>query len=149
MDDDDTKLDLLAYKTMAESVERTLDRRLEVNNFFVAVNGAVAGYYAYVAGKGDHLLWFGVVFGMLACLLWIGTLYYYRSLAAAKFMLLGAFETNRSMVGYQREWEVFRAQTWLGRRGVSLSLIEIGIALIALVSHPCAPILLHKFVAAK
>lgn len=129
----------MAYKAMADSAEKTHDRRLSSNNVYLAINGGVAGLYAFLIKEHvDHperLLAVPCIFGVLACVLWILTLNYYRSLAAAKYELLGEFEVNRSIMGYQREWQVFSRKHWMGRWGLSLSAIEIAIAAAALAGH--------------
>jgi hypothetical protein len=145
MDDEDAKLEVAAYKIMADSAERTADRRQEANNFFITLSTAIAAFDAFVLQQGydTNLLFLGGLVGALGSVLWGFTLWYYRSLSSAKFQLLGEFEVEKGIVGYQREWEIFSARSWFGKAHVSLSTIEFGVAVIAFVAHFSVVIIFH------
>jgi hypothetical protein len=146
-DDEAGRLRLVAYKVMAESAEKSSDRRQQANNFFVAANLAIGGGYAFMIDKGyPQLMFAGMLVGVITCGLWALTLWYYRSLNSAKYRLLGEFEVEKGIVGYQREWEVFSAATPFGRLGVSLSSIELFVAFIAFAAHILAPFLLQPVI---
>lgn len=130
----------VAYKVLADSAEKTADRRLESNNVYLAINGAVAGLDTFLIEKvqrdilGD-LLSITSVFGVLSCILWIVTLIYYRDLGRAKYDLLGRFEKDHGITGYSHEWAQFQKHNLLSRWGLSLSALEISIAAAVLIGH--------------
>jgi hypothetical protein len=126
----------VGYKVLADSAEKTSDRRLESNNVYLAINGAVAGLDTFlIKEKVAGLLVITCAFGVLACVMWALTLIYYRGLGAAKFHLLGEFERKHAVIGYSHEWRLFSKNNLMGRMGLSLSAMEIAIALAALIGH--------------
>ena len=147
-DEEAGRIHLVAYRMMAESSEKTQDRRQAANNFFIVVNGALCGGYAFMATDGyPQLYGFASALGVVVCSLWCLTLMYYRELSSAKYRLLGEYEVEKGIAGYQREWEIFVAHGLFGRIKVgswrvSLSSIELAIAFLALIGHIAAPSLL-------
>jgi hypothetical protein len=127
----------IAYKALADSAEKTADRRLESNNVYLAINGAVAGLDTFLIEQkaSPSLLTITTIFGALACFLWIVTLLYYRDLGRAKYDLLGQFEKEHGIIGYSHEWVVFQKHNLLSRWGFSLSALEISIAGAVLIGH--------------
>jgi len=157
-DDEGGRLHVVAYKVMAESAEKTGDRRQAANNFFISINTAFGAAYAFLltsaasdkiaaraadphalpcAAPGDHIWVVDAVAaaGIGISLLWLFTLWYYKSLSSAKFRLLGEYEVEYGVMGYQREWEIFAATSPFGKYRVSLSNIESIIAGAAVVAH--------------
>jgi hypothetical protein len=126
----------VAYKVLAESAEKTSDRRLESNNVFLAINGGVGGLDIFLIEHGvRELLVIPMVFGALSCVLWAVTLHYYRGLGTAKYHLLALFEKTHGIRGYSHEWDVFKERNIFGKLGLSLSWMELTIALAVLVGH--------------
>jgi hypothetical protein len=133
----------VAYKAMADSVEKTMDRRQSANNFFITMNLAVSAGYAFMVQESkEGLFGLGSLVGTITCGLWLLTLIYYKELSAAKFQMLGEFEKKHRIIGYQSEWEIFSSKSVFDKAGVSLSTIEQIIAAISLVGHLAAPYLL-------
>jgi hypothetical protein len=149
MEDDDLKLEMMAYKIMADSAEKTSDRRQQANNFFIGVNVAIAaGYTFLVKAEQQALIFLAAGVAVAVCFLWGLTLWYYRSLSSAKFQMLGEFEVEKGIPGYQREWEIFSARHPFGKRKISLALIELIFAVMAGAAHIAAAFVLqnvHEF----
>jgi hypothetical protein len=149
-DEEAGRIHLVAYRMMAESSEKTQDRRQAANNFFIVLNAALCGGYAFMVKEGySNLYGFGSGLGAVICALWCLTLMYYRELNSAKYQLLGEYEVEKGIAGYQREWELFVANGIFGRVKIgkwrlSLSSIELAVAFFALVAHLAAPTLLTK-----
>ena len=144
-DEDKGHVHLVAYRMMADTAERAMDRRQAANNFFIAMNVAITGGYAFMIKEDQmSLLPAGAALGFFVCFLWCVTLWYYRELARAKFRILGEYEVLQGIDGYQREWELFKARNPVVKAGFSLSWVEFAIAFIGLVAHPFAPLIFHK-----
>ncbi len=148
-DENAGRTQLVAYRMMAESSEKTQDRRQAANNFFIVMNVAIGGGYAFMIENDQlGLIAPGCLLGVVICILWLVTLIYYRELSSAKYGLLGEYEVTQGIAGYQREWELFVAhgifgRVKIGRWRLSLSTIEMAVAVLALFAHATAPWTLH------
>jgi hypothetical protein len=147
MSDDDARVDIAAYKVMADSAEKTSDRRQEANKFFISMNLGIAAADAFLVDNGRvNLVPLASFLGILICILWALTLWYYRDLNAAKYKILARFEKEHGVQGYDHEWNVFSTTSPFAKMGASLSTIETGLALIAIICHFFAPYLLGRLV---
>lgn len=142
---------LVAYRLMAETAEKAQDRRQAANNFFIVMNGVIAGGYAFML-ENDHfqLIKYTAVAGGIICLLWLMTLLYYRALLSAKFAIMAEYEKANELPGFDYEWRLF-SRSFMGRLRIfdiriSLSTIEMVIAVLAFAAHVAAPSALHRLV---
>jgi hypothetical protein len=143
-DEDSVRLHLVAYRLMADSAERTQDRRQLANSFFITANLAIGAVYTFLVHTEQHrLLIPAAAVGVAVCGLWAATLWYYRALLAAKFRLLGEFERAHGIAGYEREWEIFSVRHPFGLAWLSLAFIEMVFAVGTAGAHVCAAIFLQ------
>ncbi|MFG2648499.1 hypothetical protein [Streptomyces sp. NPDC048436] len=117
------------YKLCVEMADRVSARRGAANTFFLALNSAIAT--AMAGGLGPRpgtvpvwLLLAGLLILTGQCAAWYLMVRSYRQLNAAKWAVIGAFESRLPAYAYSRaEWtELGEGEDW--RRYVPLTRLE-------------------------
>jgi hypothetical protein len=96
------------YKMYVELTDRTSERRLKTNNFYLSIISAlIVGFLTVRYRLNDfRLLLAMAIFINCICLNWISNIKGYRSLNTAKFKVIKELEQKLSYACFDVEWKL-------------------------------------------
>jgi len=96
---------LKIYALLVEMADRVSQRRQAANSFYLSVNTAVIGGSAYLTSTTTSKgLWVLGVAGIAICFLWVRNIVSYKTLNAAKFIVIQDLEKKLPVQPYTDEW---------------------------------------------
>lgn len=94
------------YKLYVELVDRISQRRALANTFYLTLNVALLSFIAgFKDSVGMFYLWFILVGGMVASLVWFFTIKSYKQLNTAKFYVIHEIEEKLPLNLFKYEWK--------------------------------------------
>ena len=108
----DKKTLLEQYKIFLQTSETLVQRRQNVNNFYITVNSALISIFSIVSVLGFESLmkcYMGIIFaiiGIILCISWIRILNSYAILNASKMKIISLIEKQLPANLYDAEWRV-------------------------------------------
>lgn len=101
------------YKLYVEMLDRTSERRQQVNSFFLSINTGACAIIGYLFSKeaseqARMFIWFTPLAGILISYFWSQLIKSYRHLSAAKFKIILQIEERLPLSLFKAEWLALR-----------------------------------------
>ena len=99
------------YKMFQQTSEVLVERRQNVNSFYITVNSALVAIVGLILGLVSYplnlwVIFFMCVVGIILDISWIGILNSYGSLNSAKMKLINLIEEQLPIALYDMEWKI-------------------------------------------
>ena len=99
------------YKFYIEGVEKTNDRRINSNDYFIVINIFFICFLGFVSKKfeliGSHsCMMILCAVGILICIIWISLISSYKQLLVGKYKVVHEMEENLPLFLFKYEWQV-------------------------------------------
>jgi uncharacterized membrane protein YidH (DUF202 family) len=111
--DESTRKNLIEqYRLYVEMADRVSQRRIQTNQFYIALLSALLVILTFVAGNtlysniSRHAVCIVSVVGILLCCVWTINIKSYSQLNKGKFQVIHELEAFLPFSGYGREWEL-------------------------------------------
>jgi hypothetical protein len=104
------------YKLYVEMLDRSSERRQQVNSFFLSINTGACAVIGYLfsedaSEQAKMFLWFTPLAGILISYFWSQLIKSYRDLSTAKFKVILQIEERLPLSLFKAEWLALREAT--------------------------------------
>lgn len=116
------------YKIYVEMADRTSERRIKINNFYISIFSIYFGILSIVKNnnyvKFNNYIIYAILFlAILYCINWYTNINSYKQLNKAKYELINEIEKELPFDYYTREWKLLQPDE-SKKKYVHLSTVE-------------------------
>jgi len=95
------------YKLNVEMADKTSERRLSANKFFLAINSSIIGFDAYFKSITDgNYFWVLNVAGLVISYMWQAYIKSSKQLNTSKFKIIHSIEKELPIRSFTAEWQI-------------------------------------------
>ena len=116
------------WKTYTETANKITENRNSANNFFIAINVALAAAISFSQDYKNTIL---SVIGIIICIVWLCIIQNYKKLNTVKFQIINEIENSLPLSPFNYEWKKLKTEY----KYIGLTKIEKFIPIIFIVLY--------------